>query len=94
MTLRALAISGSPRPQGNTVALLNHCLNRLKTHGIQTELVSLHDKDLHGCDGCGACGETKDGTCPSISDDFGLIYDQMLKAEILIVGSPVSGGLG
>jgi len=89
----AIAISGSPRRNGNTETLLNRALDRLKTQGIPGELISLSGKNIRGCTACGSCGESKDSTCPGLSgDDFGPIFQAMLQADIIIVGSPVYFG--
>jgi multimeric flavodoxin WrbA len=93
MTPRALLISGSPRPQGNTTILLTRCLQRLNEQGIEGELLNLIDTPMRGCNACGACGETRDGTCPGISDDaFATYYEKMVRADIIVVGSPVYFG--
>ena len=90
---QAIAISGSPRRNGNTETLLQRCLDRLAGHGIRGRLISLAGLNLRGCNACGACGESRDATCPGISgDDFGRIFETMLRADILIVGSPVHFG--
>ena len=89
----AIAISGSPRRNGNTETLLRRCLERLAAQGIPGEFVSLSGKTIHGCGACGACRESKDSTCPGQSgDDFQEIFDAMLRADIIIVGSPVYFG--
>lgn len=89
----AIAISGSPRRQGNTETLLQRALDRLKAQGIPGELISLSGKTIHGCAACGGCRESKDGTCPGQSgDDFAGIMDAMVRADIIIVGSPVYFG--
>ena len=90
---QAIAISGSPRPGGNTETLLQRCLDRLNGHGVSGTLISLAGLNLRGCTACGACGESRDSTCPGIGgDDFGPVFDAMLHADILIVGSPVHFG--
>lgn len=89
----ALAISGSPRRNGNTETLLQRCLDRLQTQGIPGQLISLAGKTIHGCAACGGCKEAKDETCPGQSgDDFASIFQSMVKADIIIVGSPVYFG--
>lgn len=89
----ALAISGSPRRNGNTETLLQRCLDRLRTQGIGGELISLAGKNIQGCAACGGCGEAKDETCPGQEgDDFAPIFQAMLKADIIVVGSPVYFG--
>jgi multimeric flavodoxin WrbA len=89
----ALAICGSPRRNGNTETLLRRCLDRLAGQGIKGELELLAGKTIHGCGACGGCGESKDGTCPGQSgDDFQAIFEKMLRADIIVVGSPVYFG--
>lgn len=89
---QALAICGSPRRNGNTETLLRRCLDRLSTQGIRGELVSLAGLNLHGCNACMACGESRDCSCPGIADDFGPIFEKMVRADIIVVGSPVHFG--
>jgi multimeric flavodoxin WrbA len=89
----AVAISGSPRRHGNTDTLLIRALDRLKAQGIPSELISLSGKTIRGCTACNACREAKDSSCPGISgDDFAPIFQSMLRADIIIVGSPVYFG--
>ena len=90
---QAIAISGSPRRGGNTEILLQRCLDRLAGGGIHGKLISLAGLNLRGCTACGACTESRDATCPGITgDDFEPIFEAMLRADILIVGSPVHFG--
>jgi len=93
MTVSALAICGSPRINGNTHALLQRCLDRLATQAVKGELITLAGKTMRGCSACGMCLETCDSTCPGITDDdFQPIFDKMVRADIIIVGSPVYFG--
>ena len=59
--MKVLAIGGSARPQGNTRLLLTEALKVLEGHGITTEYLSLHDKDIRPCQACYKCGKTKGG---------------------------------
>jgi len=89
----AIAICGSPRRYGNTETLLTRTLNRLKDQGITGELITLSGKTVRGCTACNGCRESKDWTCPAIQeDDFAPIMQAMLRADIIIVGSPVYFG--
>jgi multimeric flavodoxin WrbA len=93
MTITALAINGSPRPNGNTHILLNRCIARLASHGISGDVVSLIGKTVRGCNACAACIESRDVTCPGIADDdFQFYFEKMVKADIIVVGSPVYFG--
>lgn len=93
MTNSALAISGSPREGGNTHILLKCCLDRLATQKVNGELISLAGKTIRGCNACNACFESRDATCPGITDDdYQSVFEKMVKADIIIVGSPVHFG--
>ncbi len=90
---QALAISGSPRRNGNTETLLRRCLDRLSGQGIRGELVSLAGLNIRGCGACGACMEARDGSCPGTpDDDFAPVFEKMQRADILVVGSPTYFG--
>ena len=89
----ALAICGSPRRNGNTETMLRRCLDRLASQGIAGELELLAGKNIRGCTACGGCREAKDESCPGqAGDDFAAIFEKMVRADILIVGSPVYFG--
>jgi multimeric flavodoxin WrbA len=90
--MRAVAISGSPRKNGNTDTLLQRCLDGLAKRGIPGEFISLRDKTIKGCRGCRICGQNRDKQCNSKDDDFLAVFDAMLKANIIVVGSPVYFG--
>jgi multimeric flavodoxin WrbA len=88
----AVAISGSPRKQGNTELLLQRCLDGLAAKGIPGELISLRDKTIKGCRACNICSRNRDKRCNTKDDDFHPVFDAMLKADIIVVGSPVYFG--
>lgn len=90
--MRALAICGSPRREGNTELMLQRCLDTLEAEGVEVELVRLADKTVLPCKACGACAKTKDGTCATKNDDLHEIFGKMLAANIIVVGSPVYFG--
>lgn len=88
--MKVLAISGSPRPQGNTRLLLQEALQALKQEGLETEYLSLHDKQILPCRACLKCAEDKNRCAQE--DDFAAIYQAMAAADGLLVGSPVYFG--
>ena len=90
--MQALAICGSPRAEGNTEFLLRRCLDGLAQHNIAGEFVSLRGKIIRPCMACGLCKQLQDLTCAIDSDDFHLVFQKILDADILIVGSPVYFG--
>ena len=88
--MKIIAISGSPRPRGNTWHLLQEVIKVLEQQGIDTEYVSLHDKDIRPCLACMKCAKEKN-RC-SQEDDFNALYEVLAQADGLIVGSPVYFG--
>jgi multimeric flavodoxin WrbA len=88
--MKVIAISGSPRPKGNTWHLLQEVIKVLEQQGIDTEYVSLHDKDIRPCLACMKCAKEKN-RC-SQEDDFNALYEVLAQADGLIVGSPVYFG--
>ena len=87
--MKVIGISGSPRPEGNTTLLVREALNAIAEEGIETEFISLADKELNPCIGCNICKET--GTC-QIIDDVDEILEKMKEADGIILGSPVYFG--
>lgn len=84
--MKAIGIVGSPRKGGNTEILTAHCLKAIEEEGIETELVSLAGLDIAGCNACGYCFENEG--C-SIEDDMQPIFEKMIAADAIIVGTPV-----
>jgi multimeric flavodoxin WrbA len=87
--MKVIAISGSPRKQGNTEILAAHTLKAIAEEGIETELISLAGKDIGPCSACMAC--TKEDFC-AIEDDLQPIYLKMKAAQGIILASPVYYG--
>jgi multimeric flavodoxin WrbA len=90
--MHAVAISGSPRREGNTFVLIQRCLGRLKERGISAEYITLAGKTIRTCIACGTCIRKQDRTCSNKTDDFHPIFEAMQRADVLIVGSPVYFG--
>jgi multimeric flavodoxin WrbA len=87
--MKVVAFNGSPRKDGNTTILLNHVFRELEKEGIETELVQLSGKKIHGCIACYKCFENKDQRC-AVKDDFANeCIEKMIKADGIILGSPV-----
>ena len=85
--MKILAVSCSPRKEGNTVTLLNEALNGARQDGADTELYSVAGKDLQPCDGCWAC--TREGKQCPIKDDMPELHDKMAAADGIIFGTPI-----
>jgi len=86
--MKALAINGSPRKEGNTHLLLKSVLAPLSQAGWETELVQIGGKPIHGCRACFKCMEKKDMSCIFHQDAFKGVFEKMVAADAIILGSP------
>lgn len=84
--MKVLGICGSPRKDANTEYFTRLVLDELENQDIETEFVSLIDKDISECTGCYYC--VKKGEC-NIEDDFQEVFGKMLDADAIILASPV-----
>jgi multimeric flavodoxin WrbA len=87
--IHIIGIVGSPRIKGNTEMLTMEALKAAAEEGAQTELVRLAEKEVKPCDACLSCRKT--GEC-RIKDDFQEIFNRMIKADGIILASPVYFG--
>jgi len=81
-----LAIHGSPRKNGNTEVLLDSFLKGVQKSPITYEKIRLSELKYLPCIECGEC-EVK-GECV-LEDDLKEIYPKILKADFLVVATPI-----
>lgn len=84
--MKILALSGSPRENGNTDQYLKMVLDECAAQGAETEMIRVCDKNLKGCRGCYGCVQAK--KCV-IQDDFQEIFEKIVEADVLVLGTPV-----
>lgn len=86
--MKVIALSAANirhQPEGTSVRLASLALSGLHKHipDLQTELVTLVDKRVEPCIGCGGC--THSHHCTAFADDFALIYNKLLQADALVL---------
>lgn len=86
--MKVIAFNGSPRHNGNTASLINTTLEELQYEGIETEVVNIGGKLLHGCTACYKCFETKDKRCAIANDMINECIQKMNEADGIILASP------
>ena len=84
--IKILGIVGSPRIGGNTELFVAEALKAAKEDGAETELLRLADREIKPCDACLSCRKT--GEC-KINYDFKPVFEKMIEADGIILGSPV-----
>jgi multimeric flavodoxin WrbA len=80
-----VGVSGSPRVGGNTDMILQEALAAAKEEGADVKLIRISDYNLKPCDACRTCYSTK--KCV-IDDDGEKVYQELLEADGIILGSP------
>ena len=84
--MKVLMINGSPRANGNTSIALGEMEKVFAQEGVETEILSIGNKDVRGCIACNTCFEK--GKC--VFDD--LVNETAAKFEAcdgLVAASPV-----
>ena len=84
-----LMINGSPKPNGCIGTALNIIGGELAGEGIESEIVTVGNKDIRGCIACLRCKQT--GKC--VFDDLvNETAPKLERADGLILGTPVYFG--
>jgi multimeric flavodoxin WrbA len=86
--MKVVGFNGSARKDGNTAILINYVFGELENAGIETEMVQLSGKDIHGCRACFKCFNNRDGHCAVDNDYLNHCIDRMTQADGIILGSP------
>lgn len=88
MNKNILAIHGSPRKNGNSIYLANQAISIVKNQNVTVEQINLNDVEIKPCNGCDACRKGKKRYC-SIKDGMQNLYEKVIKADALLLTSPI-----
>ncbi|NLV27218.1 MAG: flavodoxin family protein [Methanomicrobiales archaeon] len=86
--MKVVAFNGSPRKEGNTSILLKAVCDELNKEGIETEIVQIGGKQIHGCTACMKCFESADNRCSIDNDNMNEYIRKMIDADGIIIGTP------
>ena len=67
MSKKICILNGSPRPNGNTKALITHFIKGAEATGNEVICFDLQKMNIHGCLGC--CNGGKDTASPCVQKD-------------------------
>jgi multimeric flavodoxin WrbA len=81
-----VAVVGSPRPRGNTAALVAATLEELEARGAACETIVLSRLTISPCLAHDACAEL--AACPQ-GDDAEAVLERVYAADCLVLGTPV-----
>ena len=87
--MKVIAINGSPKENGNTSQALQVLLGEVQKKGIETELVTIGNKMIHGCIGCAKCREAQNGKCIAFPNDaVNELMPKLTVADAIVLASP------
>lgn len=84
--MHMVIVLSSPRKNGNSEILARTVAEGLERSGGTVEYLRLNSLSIRPCQGCGGCDRT--GTCV-IRDDMAGIYEQVDRADRLLLVSPI-----
>jgi len=85
-SIKILGLVGSPSINGNTAKLVNAILDGAAENGAEKVIYNLASLNIKGCDACFRCRESG---CCAIDDDMQELYQEILAADTIVLGSPV-----
>jgi multimeric flavodoxin WrbA len=86
--MNILILNGSPRPKGNTVAMINSLTEGARNKGHEVTVVDVCKKEIAGCLACEYCHADGRGTCIQ-KDDMQEIYSALETTEMIVIASPI-----
>lgn len=86
--MNILVLNGSPRPNGNTFAMVKSFSEGAKEAGHTVTVLQVGNNKIAGCLGCEYCHTKGDGVCIQ-KDDMQEVYAALEEAEMLVLASPV-----
>lgn len=87
--MKVLAISGSPRVDGNTDHAIKVALEVIKEHRpeTKTEFIQITNHRIEHCRGCRYCMTHLE--CAIKDDDLDLLVDKMHASDLILLGAPI-----
>ncbi len=86
--MKILILNGSPRPNGNTVAMIEAFTAGLNPKSHQVTVMDIPKMDIAGCIACEYCHGKGEGKCIQ-KDDMEPVYIALKEAEMIVIASPI-----
>lgn len=84
--MNVLLINGSPHAKGCTYTALSEIEKTLQEQGIDTEIIHVGHKDIHGCIACNKCAELRHCVFNDLVNETAPKFE---RADGIVIGSPV-----
>lgn len=87
---KVILVNGSPHKEGCTYTALSEVKMTLEKNGVEAEIIHIGNKAVRGCIACGGC--VQKGKCVFEDDVCNELQELMVKADGMVIGSPVYYG--
>jgi multimeric flavodoxin WrbA len=88
--MKTVVINASPRKNWNTAQLMKAAKEGAESVGAEVEYIDLYDLNFTGCRSCLDCKRKGKEPCHCYwDDDLSPLIDRILKADTLLIGSPI-----
>ena len=87
--MKFCVLMGSPRLDGNTAALLAPFLEECGAMEVETQIISLYDREINPCWGCASCQNVQDGPGCVQDDGFEEIFQAMAECDVIVLATPI-----
>ena len=87
--MRVCILMGSFRQNGNTETLTKTLIKELNANKIDVDYITLRDKEILPCTACWTCQDIFDKPGCSKKDDCEDIFESVLKADCIILATPI-----
>lgn len=86
--MNILVLNGSPRPNGNTAAMVSAFAEGARESGHTVDIINVCQKKIAGCLACEYCHTKGNGQCVQ-KDDMQEVYPLLEEAEMIVLASPI-----
>lgn len=86
--MKVFAIIGSHKKDGRTAQAVQRVMSEFPP-GTQQEIVYADELNIHYCTSCRHCSSSE---CCAQRDDMDMIFNRLMAADLVIIGSPVYFG--
>ena len=86
--MKILVLNGSPRPNGNTAAMVKTFKEEAEAAGHHVVAFNVCKMNIKGCLACEYCHGKGRGTCIQ-KDDMQEIYSELADVEMIVLASPI-----
>ena len=92
--MKVIVLNVSPRKKANTAELCRQVVKGAEDNGAEVEYIDLYSYDFKGCMSCFACHLKKNKENPLCywRDDLKEILKKCLKADAIVIGTPIYYG--